>query len=83
MWLTERLAPDFKTITDFRRDNGKGIRSVCHRFVAMYRQFNLFTQAIVAIDGIKFKAVNNRNKNFTPHKLEQRMQQIEKASSDI
>jgi transposase len=77
MWLTGRLAPDFKTIADFRRDNGNGIRNVCKRFVAMCRQFNLFTQAIIAIDGSKFKAVNNRDKNFTPHKLEQRMKQID------
>ena len=79
MWLTERLAPDFKTIADFRRDNGKGIRNVCRRFVAMCRQFNLFTKAIVAVDGSKFKAVNNRDKNFTPHKLEQRMKQIDES----
>ena len=79
MWLTGRLAPDFKTIADFRRDNGKGIRNVCKRFVEMCRQLNLFTQAIIAIDGSKFKAVNNRDKNFTPHKLEQRMKQIEES----
>src|SRR5450631_3401362 len=77
MWLTGRLAPDFKTIADFRRDNGKGIRNVCRRFVALCRQFDLFTEATVAIDGSKFKAVNNRDKNFTPHKLEQRMKQID------
>ena len=79
MWLTGRLAPDFKTIADFRRDHGKGIRNVCKRFVDMCRQFNLFSQAIVAIDGSKFKAVNNRDKNFTPHKLEQRMKQIDES----
>lgn len=56
MWLTGRLAPDFKTIADFRRDNGKGIRNVCKRFVAMCRQLNLFTQAIIAIDGSKFQS---------------------------
>ncbi len=59
MWLTGRLAPDFKTIADFRHDNGTGIRNVCKRFVFMCRQLNLFTQAIVAIDGSKFKAVNS------------------------
>lgn len=79
MWLTGRLAPDFKTIADFRHDNGNGIRNVCKRFVFMCRQLNLFTQAIVAIDGSKFKAVNNRDKNFTPHKLEQRMKQIDES----
>jgi transposase len=66
MWLTGRLAPDFKTIADFRRDNGKGIRNVCRRFVMLCRELKLFTEAVVAIDGSKFKAVNNRERNFTP-----------------
>jgi transposase len=79
MWLTGRLSPDFKTIADFRRDNGKGIRNVCRRFIALCRQLNLFSEAIVAIDGSKFKAVNNRDKNFTPHKLAQRMKQIDES----
>ena len=79
MWLTGRLSPDFKTIADFRRDNGKGIRNVCRRFVALCRQLDLFSEAIVAIDGSKFKAVNNRDKNFTPHKLTQRMKQIDES----
>jgi transposase len=79
MWLTGRLSPDFKTIADFRHDNGKGIRNVCRRFVALCRQLKLFSQAVVAIDGSKFKAVNNRDKNFTPHKLEQRMKQIDES----
>jgi transposase len=61
MWLTGRLTPDFKTIADFRRDNGKGIRNVCRRFVTLCRELNLLSQAIVAIDGSKFKAVNNRD----------------------
>lgn len=79
MWLTGQLSPDFKTIADFRHDNGKGIRNVCKRFVALCRQLNLFSQDVVAIDGSKFKAVNNRDKNFTPHKLEQRMKQIDES----
>src|ERR1017187_6091409 len=79
MWLTGQLSPDFKTIADFRHDNGKGIRNVCKRFVALCRQLNLFSQAVVAIDGSKFKAMNNRDKNFTPHKLEQRMKQIDES----
>ena len=58
----DRLSPDFKTIADFRRDNGKGIRNACRRFVLMWRQLKLFTNAIVAVDGSKFKAVNNRGK---------------------
>jgi transposase len=65
MWLTGRLAPDFKTIADFRRDNGAAIRAVCRQFVELCRQLGLFTRAVVAIDGSKFKAVNNRDKNYT------------------
>jgi hypothetical protein len=64
MWLTGRLAPDFKTIADFRRDNGAAIRTVCRQFVVLCRQLGLFTRAIVAIDGSKFKAVNNRDKKL-------------------
>jgi transposase len=79
MWLTGRLAPDFKTIADFRRDNGEAIRKVCREFVELSRQFGLFGDAVVAIDGSKFKAVNNRDKNFTPHKLKARMQQLEES----
>jgi transposase len=79
MWLSGRLAPDFKTIADFRHDNGQAIRSTCKRFVVMCRELELFGQAVVAIDGSKFKAVNNRDRNFTPHKLAQRMRQIEES----
>jgi transposase len=79
MWLTGRLTPDFKTIADFRKDNGKAIRRVCSQFVVLCRNLNLFSEAIVAIDGSKFKAVNNRDKNFTAHKLKARMQQLEES----
>src|SRR5712692_7993290 len=65
MWLTGRLAPDFKTIADFRKDNGPAIRASCRQFVALCRQLDLFAHAIVAIDGSRFKAVNTRDKNFT------------------
>ena len=77
MWLTGRLMPDFKTIADFRRDDGPAIRAVCTQFVTLCRQLHLFTKAIVAIDGSKFKAVNNRDKNFTTAKVEKRMEQVE------
>ena len=77
MWLTSRLAPDFKTIADFRHDNGPGIRKVCQRFIVLCRQLKLFSQAIVAIDGSKFKAVNSRDRNFTVGKVDKRQQQIE------
>ena len=79
MWLTGRLAPDFKTIADFRHDNGEGIRNVCRRFVQLCRDLKLFTQAIVAIDSSKFKAVNSRDRNFTPGKVDKRQQQIEES----
>ena len=79
MWMTGRLAPDFKTIADFRRDNGTGIRNVCRRFVELCRELKLFSQAIVAIDGSKFKAVNARDKNFTPNKVQKRQEQIEES----
>ena len=73
MWLTGRLAPDFKTIADFRKDNGKAIRSVCRQFVVLCRNLNLFSQSIIAIDGSKFKAVNNRDRNFTQRSEERRV----------
>ncbi|WP_197339594.1 IS1182 family transposase [Ralstonia solanacearum] len=79
MWLTGRLAPDFKTIAEFRRGNGAGIRNVCRRFVMLCRDLKLFTQAVVAIDSSKFKAVNSRDRNFTPNKIEKRQQQIEQS----
>ena len=79
IWLTGRLAPDFKTIADFRLDNGRGIQQACRQFVELCREIGLFTQALVAIDGSKFKAVNNRDKNFTPHKLQARQQQLEQS----
>src|SRR3954468_22006785 len=73
MWLTGRLAPDFKTIADFRKDNGSAIQSVCRQFVELCRRLKLFTGAVVAIDGSKFKAVNNRDKNYTVAKVTGRM----------
>jgi len=79
MWLTGRLAPDFKTIADFRRENGVGIRNVCRRFIELCRELKLFSQAMVAIDSSKFKAVNSRDRNFTPGKIDKRQQQIEQS----
>src|SRR5207248_4383996 len=76
MWLTGRLAPDFKTIADFRQDNGAAIQSVCRQFVELCRRLKLFTGAVVAIDGSKFKAVNNRDKNYTVAKVTGRMEQV-------
>jgi hypothetical protein len=79
MWLTGRLVPDHKTIADFRKDNGPAIRKVCVQFVALCRQMGLLTKASVAIDGSKFKAVNNRDKNFTRAKMERRLAQIDQS----
>jgi len=81
MWLTGRLAPDFKTIADFRKDNGAAIRATCRRFIMLCRQLDLFAPAIVAIDGSRFKAVNTRDKNFTRASIQRRMAQVE-ASID-
>src|SRR5271169_6744669 len=77
MWLTARLTPDFKTIADFRRDNGLAIRAVCSQFVALCRRLDLLTHAVVAVDGSKFKAVNNRDKNFAVAKVGKRIEQVD------
>jgi transposase len=77
MWLTGRLAPDFKTIADFRKDNGAAIRATCRQFIELCRGLELFTLAIAAIDGSKFKAVNARDRNFTRAKLKARIDQVE------
>src|SRR6185312_1094427 len=79
MWLTGRLVPDHKTIADFRKDNGAAIRAVCARFIMLCRALDLFGGASVVIDGSKFKAVNNRDRNFTRAKMDRRMAQIEES----
>jgi len=77
MWLTGRLAPDFKTIANFRKDNGAAIRRVSREFVVMCQQLGMFTDAVVAIDGSKFKAVNNHDRSFTSAKLDYHMKELE------
>ncbi len=79
VWLTGRLIPDFKTIADFRKDNGEAIRKVCRAFVLLCRRLELLGDASVAIDGSKFKAVNNRDKNFTEAKLKRRLEQFDES----
>jgi transposase len=79
IWLTGRLAPDFKTIANFRRDNGPAIRAVCGQFVELCRRLSLFTKAVIAIDGSKFKAVNNRDRNFTVAMVGKRMEQVDES----
>jgi transposase len=79
MWLCGRLVPDHKTIADFRKDNGPAIGKVCAQFVALCRQLDLLTDAGVAVDGSKFKAVNARDRNFTAAKVARRVAQIEES----
>ena len=79
LWLLGRLIPDHKTIADFRKDNGLALRKVCARFVELCREMGLLSTASVAIDGSKFKAVNNRDKNFTKGKVERRRAQLEES----
>ena len=79
VWLTGKLMPDFKTIADFRKDNGAAIRRACAEFVVLCRQMKLFSESVVAIDGSKFKAVNNRDRNFTDKKIKSRLEHLEKA----
>jgi transposase len=79
MWLLGRLAPDFKTMADFRRNNGEAIRLVCREFVMLCRKLNLFSDAFVAIDGSKFRAVNNRNRNFSKANLKARLRQVDES----
>jgi hypothetical protein len=81
IWLTERLMPDHRTISDSRKDNKKGVHGVCREFVVLCRRLNLFAQALVVIDSSKSKAVNNRDKNFTRAKMKRCLAQIE-ASLD-
>lgn len=79
MWLLERLQPDFKTIADFRKDNGKGIKNSCRQFVQLCREMNMFTDAVVAIDGSKFKAVNNKQKTYTPKRAKDLIDRFDKS----
>jgi transposase len=79
MWLTGRLAPDYKTIADFRKDNGPAIKKVCAQFVELCRKMGLLAKASVVIDGSKFKAVNSRDNNSTKGKLERCLKQIEES----
>jgi transposase len=79
IWLTGRLVPDFKTIADFRKDNGPAIRRVCRQFIELCRRIHLLDHASVAIDGSKFKAVNARSKNFTREKMKRRMAAVDKS----
>ncbi len=82
MWLMRRLVPDFKTIADFRKDNDKGIKNTCRTFINLCRQLNMFTDTLVTIDGSKFKAVNSKENNYTPKKLQFHIARVEKHIDD-
>ena len=82
MWLVGRLAPDFKTIADFRAQNTAAIKNVCREFIVLCRRWQLFTEATVAIDGSKFKAVNHRDRNFTSAKMAMRMALVEQSITE-
>jgi transposase len=79
MWLVERFSPDFKTIADFKKDNGKGIKNACRQFVTLCRQMNMFSDGVFAIDGSKFKAVNNKSRNYTPKKVKFHIEYVDKS----
>ena len=77
MWLTGKLAPDFKTIADFRRDHGAAIQAACRRFVLVCRNLGLIAGGTVAVDGSRLRAVNARDRNFTPVTIRRRMEQVD------
>ncbi|MDO6711384.1 IS1182 family transposase [Aliiglaciecola sp. 2_MG-2023] len=79
MWLLERLTPDFKTIADFRKDNGKAVKGVCRQFIELCRQMNMFSESLIAIDGSKFKAVNNKSRNYTSSKVKFHITRVENS----
>ena len=79
MWLLGRLAPDFKTIADFHKDNGDAIKQVCREFVLLCKRLNLFSDTMVAIDGSKFKAVNNADRAFSKAKIKRRREKIDES----
>jgi transposase len=71
IWLLRHLKPDFKTIADFRRDNRNAFRQVFREFVLLCRQLDLFGRELLAVDGTRIKAVNNKDRNFTRASLNQ------------
>ena len=79
MWLIGKLAPDFKTIADFRHDNASAIQIACQRFVAICRALGLVGGGMVAIDGSRLRAVNTHEKNYTKGKLARRKAHVEES----
>jgi transposase len=81
MWLLGKLTPDFKTIADFRRDNLAAIKAICREFTLLCRKLKLFGGELVAIDGSKFKAVNNRRRNFNEVRLSKAIKAMDEKIS--
>lgn len=79
IWLLNKLAPDFKTIADFRKNNGPAIKACCRQFIMICKRLDLFSDSLIAIDGSRFKAVNNRDRNFTRAKVKRRIESINKG----
>lgn len=77
MWLTGKLAPDFKTIADFRHDHAAAIQAACRRFVLLCRNLGLIAGGMVAVDGSRMRGVNARDRNFTPVTIRRRMEQVD------
>ena len=80
MWLINKLAPDFKTIADFRKDNKKAVVGVFKEFSMFCNEINLIGKEMVAIDGSKFRACNSRRKNFTKRKIEKMLAHYEQSA---
>ena len=70
IWLLKKLQPDFKTIADFRRDNRKAFKQVFREFTRLCSQLDLFGRELIAVDGTRIKAVNNRDRSFTHGKID-------------
>jgi transposase len=83
MWLLNRLVPDFKMIADFRKDNGEAIKAVCRKFMMICRRLDLFAESLIVIDGSRFKAVNNRNRNYIKAKVKRRIEAINSVPGSI
>ena len=82
IWLLRHLKPDFKTIADFRRDNRAAFRAVFREFVLLCRQLGLFGRELLAVDGTRIKAVNNKDRNFTRASLRQYIDAADKRLAD-
>lgn len=77
MWLLSKLTPDFRTISDFRKDNKEAVAKVFKEFNKFCMGMKLFSKSYISIDGSKFKAVNAKDNNFTLNKLDDRIRRLD------